>query len=876
VAGLAALLTAFAAWISQGLLVWTGDGLGVLALLPLSTAPLTICVIAAVIVFLAVRRGGSLIPLTLLGLIVAAWAAGPLSPALALWSGRLVLLVWIAFVAALLASTPWRIAWSGRPRHGTAAVLAFLLTLVAWWQVSPQVPGGDEPHYLVITQSLLKDGDLRIENNHRRRDYLTYFGDELRPDFRVRGRDGQIYSIHAPGVPALVAPAFLLGGYAGVVLFLAALSALGAGLAWHLAWLVTNRSDAAWFGWASVTLSVTWIFHSFTVYPDGVGAVLLLTGAWALLRLEGAAEQQSDSVRPWLWHGAALALLPWLHSRFAVLAGGVGALVLLRMARVPNPLSKAFAFLIIPAASFLAWVAYFIQHYGTPNPAAPYGNEEVGLKFVPDGLTALFFDQRFGLFAYSPVLLLAVIGIGVMLLQPRWRRYALELLFVAVPYLVVVTVVAMWWGGRSAPARFVAPLLPWLAVPVAAAWASMTRRATRLTAAAALAFTAVASSVLIFAADGALAFNVRESSAQWLDWLNAGIDLPHALPAWARDANVSLYRGIVIWVAAGTAAWLALRWLETRRPRMSRSTAITVAAFAFAVAAAMAAKVCWAFERSSGYLAAAAQLEAIRMLAREPRVLALGGFPFERLDRSAAAASMRIEPARATAPGGAGRNDRPIFTLPALPAGEYRLLPTVGDSAGWVMVGIGRDQFAIDTVPVAEAQAGLTVRFPVAVRALILRGDEEARRSVRGLRLQIVALSPPASRLSKGYARHAVRYARTITYFLDDESYPEPEAFWVKGNTESEIVVQPDEDCEAESFLLRNGATENDVRIVTSGWRRDFHLHPGEEVQVAIPLNASAGATVVRFSTSAGFVPSAVDPDSRDNRHLGVWVKVGG
>lgn len=28
-------------------------------------------------------------------------------------------------------------------------------------------PGCDEPHYLVITQSLLHDGDLKIEGNHR-------------------------------------------------------------------------------------------------------------------------------------------------------------------------------------------------------------------------------------------------------------------------------------------------------------------------------------------------------------------------------------------------------------------------------------------------------------------------------------------------------------------------------------------------------------------------------------------------------------------------------------------------------------------------------------------------------------------------------------
>ena len=88
--------------------------------------------------------------------------------------------------------------------------------------MQPQLPGGDEPHYLVITQSLLADGDLRIENNHRRGDYRAYTALELKPDFLKRGVDGQIYSIHAPGVSVLVLPAFALAGYPGVVAWLVA------------------------------------------------------------------------------------------------------------------------------------------------------------------------------------------------------------------------------------------------------------------------------------------------------------------------------------------------------------------------------------------------------------------------------------------------------------------------------------------------------------------------------------------------------------------------------------------------------------------------------------------------------------------------------
>ena len=167
-------------------------------------------------------------------------AAAPLPPALLLWSGRLALLVWVAVAAIVAVSLSIRFRFGGARSPLVAGVLGFAIGLLAFVQVRPSLPAGDEPHYLVITQSLLEDGDLRIENNHRQRDYRSYFAGDLPPDFRVRGRNREIYSIHAPGVSAFVAPAFFVGGYRGVVLFLLLLSAAGARL--RGIWRVCSRA----------------------------------------------------------------------------------------------------------------------------------------------------------------------------------------------------------------------------------------------------------------------------------------------------------------------------------------------------------------------------------------------------------------------------------------------------------------------------------------------------------------------------------------------------------------------------------------------------------------------------------------------------------
>ncbi len=109
-----------------------------------------------------------------------------------------------------------KIAIFAHPRRAplVAAALAAVIYLLAGWQLSAFLPAGDEPHYLVIADSLRYDGDIKIENNHRARHYLEYFPGEMKPDYLRRGVDGQIYSIHAPGLPALLLPAYALFGYA--------------------------------------------------------------------------------------------------------------------------------------------------------------------------------------------------------------------------------------------------------------------------------------------------------------------------------------------------------------------------------------------------------------------------------------------------------------------------------------------------------------------------------------------------------------------------------------------------------------------------------------------------------------------------------------
>jgi hypothetical protein len=902
VAALAAAGAALAAWVSCGVIAFRGPAGARIGVLPLDASSLALaCAAGVVVLVLGLERDrgvGVAIAVSPLALLLLPWLPIPLPPAFLVWTGALASLVWLSVAVGLMAGDDRvrRVTAFTSPGRAVvyAAGLACILFSLAAWSASASIPGGDEPHYLVITQSLLYDHDLKIENNHARGDYRAYFPGSLPPDFRVRGQNGAVYSIHAPGVPALVLPAFALGGYRGVVMFLILLSGSACALAWWLAWRATGSMPAAWFGWAAVTLSAPFALESFTVYPDAPGAAAVLTGFWALGRAEwerDAADGTPDADRsgltlgwrswvPWLLHGAALAALPWMHTRFALLAAALGGLVLVRLARTPNPLVKVGAFLSVPAASALAWLGFFLVVYGTPDPTAPYGGiSDSSLAFLPDGFGGLMFDQGFGLLATAPVLAVALAGFV------RVRRLALEWLMVAAPYALAVGTYAMWWAGWSGPARFLVPVVLPLAIPAACAWRDASRGA-RATMIAALVVSAWLSAVMVSGGGGLLGYHARNTAgltaAPWLEWASSVVDLPAGAPAFVplptgtglsariRAAHAG-FAATGPWVICLGAAAMLVGWVA-RRARRRPETVVAATVLIFASAVMLAVSLVWNMHTVQPLTVLSAQMDALRRLAAGRSVVF--DFAGRRRLTGSEAWNMRLESPisrddRSPGPRGAGA----LATFAWVPAGSYVIaVRRHGAGEGSLMVDAGDDEFAILARPITAFDAGATLDLPVAVRMLTVRGDEGARDQVDAIELRPRARA--TGPVAAGAARHAARYGHTVVFFMDDRSSPEPTGFWAWGGRDSMVVFAADDRPTIRTVVLRNGAAENAVTIESGGWRQDLQLHPGEERSLDIPLEPSRGIAPTRIRSSTGFRPSEVDPNSRDTRFLGVFVTI--
>ena len=185
-------------------------------------------------------------------------------------------------------------------------------------------PGEDlseaEAHYLLLTRSIVDDGNLDLSDEYGAAAWRPFYGRQLLPLTGPRER-GQLEPI-AAGFPLLCAPAYAVGGRIAVELWLAALAALGYVAA---AAIARRLVPEPWATGAVVVvgLSPPAVVAATTIAPDAVGASALAGSAALAL-----AARERPLARLTAWAGALLAALPWLAVKLAAPGAVVAAAVL--------------------------------------------------------------------------------------------------------------------------------------------------------------------------------------------------------------------------------------------------------------------------------------------------------------------------------------------------------------------------------------------------------------------------------------------------------------------------------------------------------------------------------------------------------------------
>ena len=457
-------------------------------------------------------------------------------------------------------------------------------------------PTGDEPYYLLIAHSLINDHDFELTNNFADKDYLAFYPGDLFPRHEAVTTRPLLVSKHSLGLPVLIAPAYAVAGWHGAA---HTLNLFGALLAVNIFLLVreTVRSERlAWLMCAALALAPPLLTYSELIFPE-VPAALLVLYAYRHLR----AWRSSNPAQRWLV-ALCLAFLPWLHSRFLFIALGLGLYLAfnlwttnrdsLRQAagslRERLSALPAVAALALPiglsAALYLGYNVYvydsplpnYADHSGSGTPAEIFG-----------AFFGIWLDQQWGLLNHAPVYLLALAALlagayhagstieasptasGSRRLMGRLQAAGSRLwhvihglswhwpLLITLPYFLLVVQYRYWWGEWCPPARYLTPVLPLLAAPLAMAIRQYRTFRFRL------AFAVLAllgwGVALAFAWDGRLMYNQPLGKSELLGMLSrsVGMDLtalePSYIMMFLKDIDPPT------WIAAQTL--LTLGWI---------------------------------------------------------------------------------------------------------------------------------------------------------------------------------------------------------------------------------------------------------------------------------------------------------------------------
>jgi hypothetical protein len=280
----------------------------------------------------------------------------------------------------------------------------------------------------------------------------------------VQRINGRIVSIYPPWAGVLAVPVYLLPVLAGVspraaiihdleklsATLITALSVIL--LLWTLRRLTSEK--IAWsialvyaFGTSSFSTS------SQALWQHGPSQLFLtLTIYWLVKGLD----QPKFSAYAGLALGSAIICRP----SNAFMAIPIAAYVLLRQRE------QFIGFCLAALPPFLGFATYNVIYYGSPL-SIGYAFGIIGASMfktpLHEGLAGVLVSPGRGLFVYSPIFLVAVVGITMIWRQPR-QALLKCLSFAPVAIILLTSKWIVWWGGWSYGPRLLADISPILSL----------------------------------------------------------------------------------------------------------------------------------------------------------------------------------------------------------------------------------------------------------------------------------------------------------------------------------------------------------------------------------------------------------------------------
>ena len=366
------------------------------------------------------------------------------------------------------------------------ALSLFLASLIVYALVGFRLKttngaGGDEPHYLLITHSLVHDRDAQVGNNYKKRDYQAFFQGTLDPHLSI-AKNQRRYSIHPIGMPLLLVPAYALKqGYTAPILTMNLMAACLSVLIFCIAEALTGQRRLALLLWGVLSFTPPLLFYSSQLYPETPSALFLAAAFYLIYTQRRRQAWRAVAI------GLLLAYLPWLQQRMILPSVFLWGYHLYRLRALPERRPhfgiEAGISTFFLAVSGLGMAGYYYALFGNPLPNAPYKSVGVAQVFSAEifwreGLLGLLFDQETGLFIFAPYMMFAGAGL-LILLRKKLSLALLTLTLILSIYIPCAGFTLKWRGAWSPAARYMVAMIPILLIPLSIGLSHRSRTAYR-------------------------------------------------------------------------------------------------------------------------------------------------------------------------------------------------------------------------------------------------------------------------------------------------------------------------------------------------------------------------------------------------------------
>ncbi len=342
----------------------------------------------------------------------------------------------------------------------------WLAVMMSWfylfrWSACPNETYGDEPHYLLMTHSLLDDGDLNLFDEYADEVYRSFYPHHLDPkpsdlvtqtEIRSRGL-GFTFSI-------ILIPAYWVAGYSGVSIFLIVLTVVLVVQTFRFYCDATDEPGMAFAIALILGTTIPILLYAHLVYPDIAGALIIVT----CLRLLNSPDFDIRRKRYPLLLIILSGLLILLKFRFffpaiVLLAAGLALL----KSRPRRMVQYGFLAGVVVTGYFIVDVLLFqgelfARRFGEIDQLKLYLPDLASFGVIP----GFFLDQESGIIWLAPLFLMVIPGIR---LWSRPRSAVFWCCCLILP-LTIISLLghAAWHSLPTPPLRYMIPALPAIAV----------------------------------------------------------------------------------------------------------------------------------------------------------------------------------------------------------------------------------------------------------------------------------------------------------------------------------------------------------------------------------------------------------------------------